>query len=135
MADEQDKVKTAARSRPLTFSLIESATVSFSPFGVGDFLMIKRRKTGTTILGGLLLLSAHSTSCFNLAGACRNEILGSHYSPTKQLKAVVFQRDCGATTGFSIQISIMPANIALPNEGGNVFVADTDHGKSPSALQ
>ena len=94
--------------------------------------MIKRRKTGTTILGCLLLLSAHSTGYFNLAGGCGNEILGSLYSPTKLLKAVVFQRDYGATTGFSIQISIMPANIALPNEGGNVFVADTDHGKSPS---
>jgi hypothetical protein len=128
----EDKVKKAARSRLLAVSCIESATVSFSPFSVLDFSMINRQKTITFILGCLLLLSAHSTGCFNLAGACANEILSSHYSPTKQLKAVVFQRDCGATTGFSTQISIMPANIDLPKEGGNVFVADTDHGKSPS---
>jgi hypothetical protein len=94
--------------------------------------MNKKQKTGTFILGCLLLMSANSTGCINLRDACVNEILRTHYSPSKQLKAVVFERECGATTGFSAQISIMPANSDLPNEGGNVFVADADHGKSPS---
>lgn len=94
--------------------------------------MNKKRKTGTFILGCLLLVSANSAGCINLTGDCVNEILRVHYSPSKQLKAIVFQRECGTTTGFSTQISIMPANSDLPNEGGNVFVADTDHGKSPS---
>jgi hypothetical protein len=94
--------------------------------------MNKKRKTGTFILGCLLLLSALSAGCININGDCVNEVLRVHYSPTKQLKAVVFERECGATTGFSTQISIMPATGDLPNEGGNVFVADTDHGKSPS---
>jgi len=48
------------------------------------------------------------------------------------MKAVIFQRDCGATTGFSTQVSIFSTNRALPNESGNVFVADTDHGKAPA---
>jgi|RhiMethySRZTD1v2_1073278.scaffolds.fasta_scaffold319162_2 hypothetical protein len=95
-------------------------------------MMNKKRKTGTFILGCLLLVSIHSTGCMNLTGDCVNEILRIHYSPSKQLKAVVFERECGATIGFSTQISIMPANSDLPNEGGNVFVADTDHGKSSS---
>jgi predicted small secreted protein len=90
------------------------------------------KKTETFILSCLLLLSAYSTGCLNHADGCGNEILRVHYSPTKKLKAVVFERDCGATTGFSTQISIMPANSDLPNDGGNAFVADTDHGKSPS---
>lgn len=94
--------------------------------------MNKKRKTRTFILGCLLLVSTHSTGCINLTGDCVNEILRTHHSPSKQLKAVVFERECGTTTGFSTQISIMPANSDLPNEGGNVFVADTDHGKSPS---
>jgi hypothetical protein len=94
--------------------------------------MKKKRKTGTFILGRLLLLSALSAGCKNITGDCVNEILRVHYSPTKQLKAVVFERECGATTGFSAQISIMSATGDLPNESGNVFVADTDHGKSPS---
>ena len=83
-------------------------------------------------MGCLLLLNTHSTGCFNLTGGCKNEIIRTLYSPTKQLKAVVFERECGATTGFSTQISIVSADSDLPNKGGNVFVADTDHGKSPS---
>jgi len=94
--------------------------------------MNKKRKTGTFILGCLLLLSALSAGCLDLAGGCGNEILRVHYSPTKRLKAVVFERNCGATTGFSTQISIMSANSDLPNKAGNVFVADTNHGKSPA---
>jgi hypothetical protein len=94
--------------------------------------MNKKSETVTFILGFLLLLSALSTGCLNLTDGCGNEILRAHYSPTKQLKAVVFERDCGATTGFSTQISVISANGDLPNEAGNVFVADTDHGKSPS---
>src|SRR5215510_5330484 len=94
--------------------------------------MNKKRKTGTFILGCLLLLSADSTGCFNLTGNCGNKILRTLYSPAKRLKTVVFQRECGATTGFSTQISIISANSDLPDEAGNVFVADTNHGKSPS---
>ena len=94
--------------------------------------MNKKRKTGTFILGCLLLMSANSTGCINLTGDCANEIHRIHHSPSKQLKAVVFQRDCGATTGFTTQISIISANSDLPNQAGNVFVSDTDHGKSPS---
>jgi predicted small secreted protein len=106
--------------------------VSLRPFNIADFLMNMKLKTEIYILGCFLLLSTHSAGCLNLADGCGNEILRVHYSPTKQLKAVIFERDCGATTGFSTQISIMAANGDLPNEGGNVFVADTDHGKSPS---
>lgn len=63
---------------------------------------------------------------------CANEVLHEIPSPDKQLKAVVFQRDCGATTGFSTQVSIMKIDKKLPNTGGDVFSADTGHGKVPS---
>ena len=39
----------------------------------------------------------------------------------------MFQRDCGATTGFSTQISILRPN-DNPIGGGNAFIADDDHG-------
>jgi len=39
----------------------------------------------------------------------------------------LFQRDCGATTGFSTQISVMEPEEPLSG-GGNVFVADANHG-------
>jgi len=40
---------------------------------------------------------------------------------------VLFQRDCGATTGFSTQVSVV-AKGGMPSDGGNVFSADADHG-------
>ena len=55
---------------------------------------------------------------------CGNEIFQEVYSPDNEYKAVVFQRDCGATTGFSTQISILKAPAKLPNESGNIFAMD-----------
>lgn len=57
-------------------------------------------------------------------GMCGNEIFQEAYSPDGEYKAVVFQRDCGATTGFSTQISILKASADLPDKGGNVFIID-----------
>lgn len=58
------------------------------------------------------------------AGICGNTVGQTVVSPDGQLQAVVFERDCGATTGFSTQVSILRANQPLPNEGGSVFVTD-----------
>ena len=80
----------------------------------------------------ITMLAALSAACINITGDCGNEILKEIRSPTGKLKAVVFQRDCGATTGFSTHVSVLPSEQQLPHEGGNVFAADTDHGKAPS---
>jgi hypothetical protein len=61
---------------------------------------------------------------------CENSIIAVLVSPDGVKKAVVFARDCGATTGFSTQISIIPSQDKLPDESGNTFVADSDHGKA-----
>jgi len=53
---------------------------------------------------------------------CGNDIYSELLSPNKKYKAVVFQRDCGATTGFSTQISIIKSAETLDNDGGNVFI-------------
>jgi hypothetical protein len=66
------------------------------------------------------------------AGGCENTTLAQAVSPRGAHRAVVFARSCGATTGFSTQVSVVPARAGLANEGGNVFVADTDHGAAPS---
>lgn len=63
---------------------------------------------------------------------CANEAIIEVASPDAKHKAVVFQRDCGATTGFSTQVTVLPAGASLQNEPGNVFVADTNHGAAPS---
>lgn len=85
-------------------------------------------------LGLLLLLLIGATAFFisRLPDLCGNTILAEHSSPDGQLKAVVFDRNCGATTDFSTQVSIVPSNVLLDNEGGNVFSADTNHGRAPA---
>lgn len=55
-------------------------------------------------------------------GVCDNTISQTVRSPDGQLKAVIFQRECGATTGFSTQISVLAADETLPDDSGNVFV-------------
>ena len=68
-----------------------------------------------------------------LRGLCENQIVNEIFSPDNGTKAVVFERSCGATTGFSTQVSLIKADNVLGDQGGNVFIADTDHGKAPSA--
>ena len=69
---------------------------------------------------------------FMLDEMCANTVLSESTSGDGKLKAVVFQRDCGATTGFSTQVSVVNNGSALPARAGNLFIADTDHGRSPS---
>lgn len=62
---------------------------------------------------------------------CGNSIIQDLPSPDGHRHAVVFERDCGATTPFSTQVSIVPS-VRDARGSGNVFTADTDHGKAPS---
>jgi len=55
---------------------------------------------------------------------CGNEVYSQVVSPDGERKAVVFQRDCGATTGFSTQISIIDSSDDLKNESGNIYIID-----------
>ncbi|RII25338.1 MAG: hypothetical protein CXR31_14160 [Geobacter sp.] len=65
-----------------------------------------------------------------LSKSCDNRIVSVHTSPDGANKAVVFVRDCGATTDFNTQVSILPIKKELSNESGNAFIADSDHGKA-----
>lgn len=64
---------------------------------------------------------------------CSNDLQAEIYSPSKNMKSIVFQRDCGATTSFSTQVSVFPAASKQQNEKGNIFIADTNHGEAPAA--
>ncbi len=55
---------------------------------------------------------------------CEDDVYLSIISPDKKCKAVIFERNCGATTGFSTQISIIDADQELKNSSGNVFIID-----------
>ena len=52
---------------------------------------------------------------------CENAVQKDLRSPDGRLHAVLFTRGCGATTGDSVQLSLLPSGKKLPNEGGNVF--------------
>jgi hypothetical protein len=54
-------------------------------------------------------------------------------SPNGLKKAVVFYRDCGSTTRFFTEVSILDQTEDLPNETGNVFTVDDDDGKATSS--
>jgi len=56
-----------------------------------------------------------------LPDMCGNDFYAESFSPNGELKAVTFERNCGATTGFNTQISILDADEELENEIGNVF--------------
>lgn len=78
-------------------------------------------------LGGWAFL-VHTT-----ADLCGNTVLATVPSPDGTLQAIVFERDCGATTGFSTQVSIVKEGARLSNGPGNAFVADDDHGAASAA--
>lgn len=59
-----------------------------------------------------------------LGDMCGNKVLSESVSPDGRLKAVIFKRDCGATTAYSTQVSILNSSDALPNSGGNTFAME-----------
>jgi hypothetical protein len=67
------------------------------------------------------------------SGGCKNSVQTTVLSPNGITAAIVFERNCGATTGFSSQVSVVPASNLQFSGGGNALVADTDHGAAPSA--
>lgn len=73
-----------------------------------------------TIISGLALLSSCSDGCNNI-------IIDQSTAPNGSYNAVIFQRDCGATTGFSTQVSLLDSN-EKPSGSANVFIVDNDHG-------
>ncbi len=54
---------------------------------------------------------------------CGSELLNSVISPNGNKKAVSFVYDCGATTGFSTQVSILDVD-ELITSAGNIMTTD-----------
>ncbi|QIL01387.1 hypothetical protein G7078_00310 [Sphingomonas sinipercae] len=77
----------------------------------------------------LFLLMGLMSGC---SDGCQNSAVSTTIAPTGKLKAVLFERSCGATTGFSSQVSLVQATDE-PAGPGNVFVADTDRGAASAA--
>ena len=91
-----------------------------------NYILKKIIKYTFVVLGTLCLLVGIAFFCLNrlFSGMCGNDVYSSYTSPDGKYDLIVFQRDCGATTGFSTQISLIKHGKKLPNKSGNVFIAD-----------
>jgi len=59
------------------------------------------------------------------AGLCGNELIAADSSPNHRYKAIVFVRNCGATTTFGTHVSIVEQNENLSNDDvGNILAID-----------
>ena len=61
-----------------------------------------------------------------LAAGCGNDQVEEFPSPDGSLKAVVYRRDCGATTDYSRQIVILRPDRSLPRSPKPIFATDGD---------
>lgn len=75
-----------------------------------------------------LAMGAYSLLWFGMgrmtADGCENRVVQEIASPDRQLKAVVFRRDCGAAKGVSTQVSLLPADQWITRKPGNLFSVD-----------
>ena len=84
---------------------------------------IKRTIIGTLIGVTTIVVAGYIVLDVVFSDMCGNEINIELVSPDNKHKAIIYQRDCGATTGFSTQISIIKRNEKLPNKNGNVLTS------------
>jgi hypothetical protein len=64
---------------------------------------------------------------------CSNRVLSAQWSPNNSHQAAVFQRNCGATTGYSYHVAIIERGSDTLSKG-NVLILDSDHGASSNPI-
>jgi hypothetical protein len=73
-------------------------------------------------VGTIITLAASLCGC-SLNMPCENEVLSRTPSPNGRTEAVLFNRSCGATTGYARHITIIP-KASEPHGAGDIFIAD-----------
>jgi len=86
--------------------------------------MRKKLIFGTSVVVIILAASAVVHLNYLFEDACSNRIFDEVVSPGKKYTAVAFERNCGASTGFSTQISILNYNDALGNNSGDTYITN-----------
>jgi hypothetical protein len=74
----------------------------------------------------ILFMAGRYLLNFLFEDLCGNDIKQRIPSPNGKNIAYVFDRSCGATTGFSPQLSILYKGDELENESGNTFRSEKD---------
>ncbi|MFA9230271.1 MAG: hypothetical protein ACEQSU_05940 [Microgenomates group bacterium] len=87
--------------------------------------MSKHKQRIRIILVAIIALS-NVSACKD---ECANSIIQSSPSPDGQHQAVLFERSCGATTGFSTQVSLLSEGELLDG-AESIFSADDNHGSA-----
>jgi hypothetical protein len=77
----------------------------------------------------LILLLAVLPFFNSCADQCHDTLVTSALAPDARHKAFLVERNCGATTGFSTQVTVSAMD-GTASYGERVFVADDDHGKA-----
>jgi hypothetical protein len=72
----------------------------------------------------VIVLLMFGAGYYFVSSMCANTVVTSSTSPNGKWKVVLFERNCGATTGFSSQISLMKLDEELSNEAGNIYIAE-----------
>ena len=67
------------------------------------------------------------------SGSCVIHPIAEFASPDSTFRVAVFDRGCGATTGFGTHAALLDQLEPLSTEVADLFVADTDHGVAPPA--
>ncbi len=73
---------------------------------------------------GVIVLLLVGAGYYFVSGMCANTVITSSTSPNDKWKVVLFERNCGATTAFSSQISLLESGEELTNEAGNIYIAE-----------
>lgn len=92
-----------------------------------SILTVFAKSLRITFVTGLLIIMP---GCGNTT--CDNFLLQEYPSPDNTLRAVTYIRDCGATTDFSTQVSLITDIKDVQNKAGNVLIADANHGAAPT---
>lgn len=69
---------------------------------------------------------------FLMPEMCENKLFDEKSNFQNNYKAILFVRNCGASTGFSKQLSIIEFDDKLNNDTGNIFISDNNHGNAKS---
>jgi hypothetical protein len=66
-------------------------------------------------------------------GGCLVNVTSNVSSPDRASRALVYVRNCGATTWFTTEVSILRADEPVPRGHGNVATIDDNNGSIPIA--
>ena len=69
-----------------------------------------------------LILGVLSTLLMGCDTSCESIVNERVISPDKSFQAVLFSRNCGASTGFYSQVSVLPVTDSDVRDSGNVLV-------------